>query len=163
MLPDTALRRRAALPDRIAWEGSATAEREVYSLASVLTAGPGGAAPANGRSRNGPYRVAGPVRYTAEGLRGDNSLRQFPVGEFSAVGFARQARSNALGAQGEGFDPLAGPNREKPVGGLPGRVSRARLRQARRGEAGLAEGRLTGRIEDRDSASAACARESKEC
>ena len=153
MLPDTALRRRAALPDRIAWEGSATAEREVYSLASVLTAGPGrrkaGETGTDG-ARTGRIALQGRFDTPRKAYEATIRCDSFPVGEFSAVRFARQARSNARRTR----------RRVRSAGGRnPGRVRLEVARAEYRGHdfggvrwrPDLRRGRLTGRIEDRDS------------
>ncbi len=154
MLPDTALRRRAALPDRIAWEGSAAAEREVYSLASVLTAGPGRRkAGETGTDGAGTGRIALQGRFDTPRKAYEATVRcdSFPVGSFLPSDSLGRL-DLTLGAQGEGFDPLAAGTR----GELRLEVARAEYRGHDFGglgvEAGLAEGRLTGRIEDRDSA-----------
>ena len=154
MLPDTALRRRVALPKRIVWEGSAAAEREVYSLASVLTAGPGRRkAGETGTDGAGTGRIALQGRFDTPRKAYEATVRcdSFPVGSFLPSDSLGRL-DLTLSAQGEGFDPLAAGTR----GQLRLEVARAEYRGHDFGglgvEAGLAEGRLTGRIEDRDSA-----------
>ena len=161
VLPDTALRRRVALPRRIGLQGTATASHGVYSLASVLTAGPGrsgtgagAGAGENGTGRTGTEgRIGLEGRFDAQRKAYEATIRcdSFPAGSFLPSDSLGRI-DLTLSARGEGFDPLAPATR----GRVQLEVARAEYRGHDFGgvsvKAGLAEGRLTGRIEDRDSA-----------
>lgn len=160
VLPDTALRRRVALPRRIGLQGSATASHGVYSLASVLTAGTGrsdaetgAGAGENGTGRTGTEgRIGLEGQFDAQRKAYEATIRcdSFPAGSF-LLSDSLGRIDLTLSARGEGFDPLAPATR----GRVQLEVARAEYRRHDFGgvsvEAGLAEGRLTGRIEDRDS------------
>lgn len=160
VLPDTALRRRVALPRRIGLQGSATASHGVYSLASVLTAGTGrsdaetgAGAGENGTGRTGTEgRIGLEGQFDAQRKAYEATIRcdSFPAGSFLPSDSLGRI-DLTLSARGEGFDPLAPATR----GRIQLKVARAEYRRHDFGgvsvEAGLAEGRLTGRIEDRDS------------
>ena len=160
VLPDTALRRRVALPRRIGLQGSATASHGVYSLASVLTAGTGrrdaetgAGAGENGTGRTGTEgRIGLEGQFDAQRKAYEATIRcdSFPAGSFLPSDSLGRI-DLTLSARGEGFDPLAPATR----GRVQLEVARAEYRGHDFGgvsvEAGLAEGRLTGRIEDRDS------------
>lgn len=139
ILPDTALRRRVALPERIGLQGTAAADRGAYALTSLLTAG-GGRIGLEGRfdSRR--------QQYAAE-LRCDS----FPLNRFLPHDSLGRL-DLALDAQGEGFDPFSAATRSR----IRLEISHAEYRGRDFGgigvEADLAEQRLAGRIEDRDSA-----------
>ena len=139
VLPDTALRRRLDLPERIAWTGSATADRGNYTLASEVNAQEG--------------RIALEGRFDAPRQAYDATIRcdSFPVGSFLPHDSLGRL-DLALSAQGEGFDPWAPETRSR----VRVDVVRAPYRGHDFGgiglEAELAEQQLTGRIEDRDSA-----------
>lgn len=139
MLPDTALRRRVALPGRIGLEGSARVARETYGLTSALTADKG--------------RIGIDGRFEARQQRYDATIRcdSFPVGSFlPADSLGRLGL--LLNARGEGFDPFDATTQ----GQVRMEIGQAEYRGHDFGgisvEADLAEHQFTGHIEDRDSA-----------
>ena len=139
LLPDSALRRRVAIPGRFVLRGSAGADRGLYSAASALTTD-GGELTLDGRLD--PRKQV----YDAE-LRCDS----FPLNRFlpaDSLGIL----DLTLTARGAGFNPL-----------LPGARADIRLQVARaeyRGHdfggaeltAGLENQRLSGRLSDRNEA-----------
>ena len=139
LLPDSALRRRVAIPEQLGLHGSAGADNGAYSVAATLTAGEGRLA-LNGRldSRD--------QRYDAE-LRSDS----LPLNRFlpaDSLGLLDMS----LTARGSGFDPLRAQTRANVLL----RVDRAEYRGRDFGgiglDAELADQRLSGRLSDRDSA-----------
>ena len=139
ILPDTALRRRIALPEGIGWKGSAAADRGSYSLSSVLTAG------------EGLLGVEGRIDPRAQRYEAELRCDSFPVNRFLPADSIGRI-DLTLRARGRGFDPL----RVGTEGQIRLEVEHAEYRRHDFGgitvEAGVAEQRLTGRISDRDSA-----------
>lgn len=144
MLPDTALRRRLALPRRIGIDATARIDRQNYVLSSLLRAG-------QGRREEGCIHIDG--RFDARNERYEAAIRadSFPAGSFlPADSLGRLGL--ALDAQGKGFDPYDPATWSR----LQLEVSQAEYRGRDFGGVGitaeLADQQLQGRIEDRDSA-----------
>lgn len=139
LLPDTALRRRVTIPERITLRGSAGADRGLYSLASTLAAD-GGELKVNGRIDPGKQT------YEAE-LRCDSlPLNRFlPADSLGALNFT-------LTAGGAGFNPLLPQTR----GSVRMQIDRAEYRGRDFGgielDADLENQHLSGRLSDRDEA-----------
>lgn len=139
MLPDTALRRRVTIPERLTLRGAADADRGLYSLASTLTAD-GGQLTLNGRID--PEKQI----YDAEVLCDSLPLNRFlPADSLGALDFT-------LTAGGAGFDPLLPQTR----GSVRMRIGRAEYRSHDFGgielDADLENQHLSGRLYDRDEA-----------
>ncbi len=139
LLPDTALRRRVTIPERITLRGAADADRGLYSLASTLTAD-GGQLTLNGRID--PEKQI----YDAEVRCDSLPLNRFlPADSLGALDFT-------LTAGGAGFDPLLPQTR----GSVRMRISRAEYRSHDFGgielDADLENQHLSGRLYDRDEA-----------
>ena len=139
LLPDSALRRRIAIPDRIWLHGTAGADKGAFSAASTLSAD-GGEIALQGRldTRSEAYGIE---------LRCDS----FPLNRFlpaDSLGLL----DLALQAGGSGFDPLRAQTR----GNIRLQVNRAEFRGRDFGgvelNANLEEGQLSGRLSDRDEA-----------
>lgn len=139
MLPDTVLRRRVTIPERLTLRGAADADRGLYSLASTLTAD-GGQLTLNGRIE--PEKQI----YDAE-VRCDSlpQNRFLPADSLGALDFT-------LTAGGTGFDPLLPQTR----GSVRMRIGRAEYRSHDFGgielDADLENQHLSGRLYDRDEA-----------
>ena len=139
LLPDTALRRRVAIPALIRLRGSAGADRGTFSTASTLSAD-GGELSVKGRfnPREQSYDAA---------IRADSfPLNSFlPADSLGIVDLALQAR-------GTGFDPLLPRTRTS----LRAQIGRAEFGGRDFGgielDAELDSQRLSGRISDRDEA-----------
>ena len=139
MLPDTALRRRVTIPERITLRGAADADRGLYSLASTLNAY-GGQLTLNGRID--PEKQI----YDAEVRCDSLPLNRFlPADSLGALDFT-------LTAGGAGFDPLLPQTR----GSVRMRIGRAEYRSHDFGgielDADLENQHLSGRLSDRDEA-----------
>ena len=139
MLPDTVLRRRVTIPERLTLRGAADADRGLYSLASTLTAD-GGQLTLNGRID--PEKQI----YDAEVLCDSLPLNRFlPADSLGALDFT-------LTAGGAGFDPLLPQTR----GSVRMRIGRAEYRSHDFGgielDADLENQHLSGRLYDRDEA-----------
>ena len=139
LLPDTALRRRVTIPERITLRGAADADRGLYSLASTLTAD-GGQLTLNGRID--PEKQI----YDAEVRCDSLPLNRFlPADSLGALDFT-------LTAGGAGFDPLLPQTR----GSVRMRIGRAEYRSHDFGgielDADLENQHLSGRLSDRDEA-----------
>ncbi len=139
MLPDTALRRRVTIPERLTLRGAADADRGLYSLASTLTAD-GGQLTLNGRID--PEKQI----YDAEVLCDSLPLNRFlPADSLGALDFT-------LTAGGAGFDPLLPQTR----GSVRMQIGRAEYRSHDFGgielDADLENQHLSGRLYDRDEA-----------
>ena len=139
MLPDTALRRRVTIPERLTLRGAADADRGLYSLASTLTAD-GGQLTLNGRID--PEKQI----YDAEVRCDSLPLNRFlPADSLGALDFT-------LTAGGAGFDPLLPQTR----GSVRMRIGRAEYRSHDFGgielDADLENQHLSGRLYDRDEA-----------
>ena len=139
MLPDTALRRRVTIPERITLRGAADADRGLYSLASTLNAD-GGQLTLNGRID--PEKQI----YDAEVRCDSLPLNRFlPADSLGALDFT-------LTAGGAGFDPLLPQTR----GSVRMRIGRAEYRSHDFGgielDADLENQHLSGRLSDRDEA-----------
>ncbi len=139
LLPDSALRRRVAIPDRIGLRGSAATDKGALSVASMLSID-------DGRITLNGLLDPRKERYDAE-FRCDS----FPVDRFlPADSLGMLALS--LTAHGSGFDPLKAQTRAS----LRAQIDRAEYRGHDFGgiglEADLDEQRLSGRLSDRDSA-----------
>ncbi len=139
LLPDTALRRRVTIPERITLRGSAGADRGLYSLASTLAADDGKLT-LNGRIDPGKQT------YEAE-LRCDSlPLNRFlPADSLGALDFT-------LTAGGVGFNPLLPQTR----GSVRMQIDRAEYRGRDFGgielDADLENQRLSGHLSDRNEA-----------
>ena len=139
LLPDTALRRRVAIPALIRLRGSAGADRGTFSTASTLSAD-GGELSVKGRfnPREQSYDAA---------IRADSfPLNSFlPADSLGIVDLTLQAR-------GTGFDPLLPRTRTS----LRAQIDRAEFGGRDFGgielDAELDSQRLSGRISDRDEA-----------
>ena len=139
LLPDSALRRRVAIPDQIGLHGSAATDRGALSVASTLTVDAGRII-LNGRLD--PRKES----YDAE-LRCDS----FPVNRFlPADSLGMLALS--LTARGAGFDPFQTQTRTS----LRAQIDHAEYRGYDFGgiglEADLEEHRLSGKLSDRNEA-----------
>ena len=139
MLPDTALRRRVTIPERITLRGAADADRGLYSLASTLNAD-GGQLTLNGRID--PEKQI----YDAEVRCDSLPLNRFlPADSLGALDFT-------LTAGGAGFDPLLPQTR----GSVRMRIGRGEYRSHDFGgielDADLENQHLSGRLSDRDEA-----------
>lgn len=139
LLPDTALRRRVTIPERLTLRGAADADRGLYSLASTLTAD-GGQLTLNGRID--PEKQI----YDAEVRCDSLPLNRFlPADSLGALDFT-------LTAGGAGFDPLLPQTR----GSVRMRIGRAEYRSHDFGgielDADLENQHLSGRLYDRDEA-----------
>ena len=139
MLPDTALRRRVTIPERLTLRGAADADRGLYSLASTLTAD-GGQLTLNGRID--PEKQI----YDAEVRCDSLPLNRFlPADSLGALDFT-------LTAGGAGFDPLLPQTR----GSVRMQIGRAEYRSHDFGgielDADLENQHLSGRLYDRDEA-----------
>lgn len=139
MLPDTALRRRVTIPERLTLRGAADADRGLYSLASTLTAD-GGQLTLNGRID--PEKQI----YDAEVRCDSLPLNRFlPADSLGALDFT-------LTAGGAGFDPLLPQTR----GSVRMQIGRAEYRSHDFGgielDADLENQHLSGRLSDRDEA-----------
>lgn len=139
MLPDTVLRRRVTIPERLTLRGAADADRGLYSLASTLTAD-GGQLTLNGRIE--PEKQI----YDAEVRCDSLPLNRFlPADSLGALDFT-------LTAGGTGFDPLLPQTR----GSVRMRIGRAEYRSHDFGgielDADLENQHLSGRLYDRDEA-----------
>lgn len=139
LLPDTALRRRVTIPERLTLRGAADADRGLYSLASTLTAD-GGQLTLNGRID--PEKQI----YDAEVRCDSLPLNRFlPADSLGALDFT-------LTAGGTGFDPLLPQTR----GSVRMRIGRAEYRSHDFGgielDADLENQHLSGRLYDRDEA-----------
>ena len=139
LLPDTALRRRVTIPERITLRGAADADRGLYSLASTLNAD-GGQLTLNGRID--PEKQI----YDAEVRCDSLPLNRFlPADSLGALDFT-------LTAGGAGFDPLLPQTR----GSVRMRIGRAEYRSHDFGgielDADLENQHLSGRLSDRAEA-----------
>lgn len=139
LLPDTALRRRVTIPERLTLRGAADADRGLYSLASTLTAD-GGQLTLNGRID--PEKQI----YDAEVRCDSLPLNRFlPADSLGALDFT-------LTAGGAGFDPLLPQTR----GSVRMQIGRAEYRSHDFGgielDADLENQHLSGRLSDRDEA-----------
>lgn len=139
LLPDTALRRRVTIPERLTLRGAADADRGLYSLASTLTAD-GGQLTLNGRID--PEKQI----YDAEVRCDSLPLNRFlPADSLGALDFT-------LTAGGAGFDPLLPQTR----GSVRMQIGRAEYRSHDFGgielDADLENQHLSGRLYDRDEA-----------
>lgn len=139
LLPDTALRRRVAIPSLIRLQGSAGADSGTFSTASILS------------TEGGRLSVAG--RFNPRGQSYDAEIRadSFPLNRFlpaDSLGIV----GLSLRARGAGFDPLLPRTRAS----LRAQLSRAEFRGRDFGgidlDADLEDQRLSGRISDRDEA-----------
>lgn len=139
LLPDTALRRRVTIPERITLRGAADADRGLYSLASTLTAD-GGQLTLNGRIDPEKQLYDAEVRCDSLPLN-----RFLPADSLGALDFT-------LTAGGAGFDPLLPQTR----GSVRMRIGRAEYRSHDFGgielDADLENQHLSGRLSDRDEA-----------
>ena len=139
MLPDTALRRRVALPRLIGLQGGVRLREGVYALRTAAEVGQGRL------SAEGVLDPATRV-YRAE-LRCDS----FPLGEFlphdslGTVVFHAEAR-------GRGFDPLDARTRLQVEAEMPTLEFRGRDFGGIGLQASLEQGRLEGRLTDSDEA-----------
>ena len=139
LLPDTVLRRRVTIPERLTLRGAADADRGLYSLASTLTAD-GGQLTLNGRIE--PEKQI----YDAEVRCDSLPLNRFlPADSLGALDFT-------LTAGGTGFDPLLPQTR----GSVRMQIGRAEYRSHDFGgielDADLENQHLSGRFYDRDEA-----------
>lgn len=139
LLPDTALRQRVTIPERLTLRGAADADRGLYSLASTLTAD-GGQLTLNGRID--PEKQI----YDAEVRCDSLPLNRFlPADSLGALDFT-------LTAGGTGFDPLLPQTR----GSVRMQIGRAEYRSHDFGgielDADLENQHLSGRLSDRDEA-----------
>lgn len=139
LLPDSALRRRVAIPERIRLRGTAGVDKGAFSVASALSAD-GGELGLQGRF------VPRSEAYEAE-LRCDS----FPLNRFlpaDSLGLI----DLTLQADGRGFDPLGAQTRAN----IRLQIDRAEFRGRDFGgvelDAGLENGQLSGRLADRDEA-----------
>lgn len=117
LLPDSALRRRIAIPDRIRLRGTAGADKGAFSAASTLSTD-GGEIALQGRldTRSEAYGIE---------LRCDS----FPLNSFlpaDSLGLL----DLALQAGGSGFDPLRAQTRGTSACRLTGRSSAAGISEA---------------------------------
>ena len=139
LLPDTALRRRVTIPERITLRGAADADRGLYSLASTLNAD-GGQLTLNGRIDPEKQLYDAEVRCDSLPLN-----RFLPADSLGALDFT-------LTAGGAGFDPLLPQTR----GSVRMRIGRAEYRSHDFGgielDADLENQHLSGRLSDRDEA-----------
>lgn len=139
ILPDSALRRRVAIPDRIGLHGSAGADRGAYAVASTLDVAEG--------------RLMLDGRFTPRGEHYEAQLRldSFPLNRFlptDSLGMLDMT----LRARGAGFDPLAA----QTTADIRAEIARAEYRGHDFGgielDAQLEGHRLSGRLTDRDDA-----------
>lgn len=139
LLPDTALRRRVAVPRGVGLRGRVRADGAAYDGAATLTAGEG--------------RLLLDGRYDGRAERYDALLRcdSFPLGTFLPAD-SLGALDLLLSARGEGFDPFAA----RTSAALRAQVGRVVWQGRDLGglelEADLAEHRLTGRLLDDNEA-----------
>lgn len=139
LLPDTALRRRVAIPRGVGLQGRVRADGAAYDGTATLTAGEG--------------RLLLDGRYNGRAERYDALLRcdSFPLGAFLPAD-SLGALDLLLSARGEGFDPFAA----RTSAALRAQVGRVVWQGRDLGglelEADLAEHRLTGRLLDDNEA-----------
>lgn len=139
LLPDTALRRRVAIPRGVGLRGRVRADGAAYDGTATLTAGEG--------------RLLLDGRYNGRAERYDALLRcdSFPLGAFLPAD-SLGALDLLLTARGEGFDPFAA----RTSAALRAQVGRVVWQGRDLGglelEADLAEHRLTGRLLDDNEA-----------
>lgn len=139
LLPDTALRRRVAVPRGVGLRGRVRADGAAYDGAATLTAGEG--------------RLLLDGRYDGRAERYDALLRcdSFPLGTFLPAD-SLGVLDLLLTARGEGFDPFAA----RTSAALRAQVGRVVWQGRDLGglelEADLAEHRLTGRLLDDNEA-----------
>ncbi len=139
LLPDTALRRRVAVPRGVGLRGRVRADGAAYDGAATLTAGEG--------------RLLLDGRYDGRAERYDALLRcdSFPLGAFLPAD-SLGVLDLLLTARGEGFDPFAA----RTSAALRAQVGRVVWQGRHLGglelEADLAEHRLTGRLLDDNEA-----------
>lgn len=139
LLPDTALRRRMAIPRGVGLRGRVRADGAAYDGTATLTAGEG--------------RLLLDGRYNGRAERYDALLRcdSFPLGAFLPAD-SLGALDLLLSARGEGFDPFAA----RTSAALRAQVGRVVWQGRDLGglelEADLAEHRLTGRLLDDNEA-----------
>ena len=139
LLPDSALRRRVAIPDRIGLRGSAAADRGALSVASTLSVG------------DGRIVLDGRLDPRQESYDAEFRCDSFPAGRFlpsDSLGML----DLALTARGAGFDPFKARTRAS----LRAQIDHAEYRGHDFGgielEADLEDHRLSGTLSDRDSA-----------
>lgn len=139
MLPDTALRRRVAIPERIGLAGTAGVDRGACSLDAALTVAEGRLALKGGFDPGRQF-------YEAQ-LRIDS----FPLNRFLPADSLGRL-DMTLQARGAGFDPLGARTRSD----IRARIDRAEYRGRDFGgielDAHLEDQHLTGRLSDRDEA-----------
>lgn len=139
LLPDTALRRRVAIPRGVGLRGRVRADGAAYDGTATLTAGEG--------------RLLLDGRYNGRAERYDALLRcdSFPLGAFLPTD-SLGTLDLLLTARGEGFDPFAA----RTSAALRAQVGRVVWQGRDLGglelEADLAEHRLTGRLLDNNEA-----------
>lgn len=139
LLPDTALRRRVAIPRGVGLQGRVRADGAAYDGTATLTAGAG--------------RLLLDGRYDGRAERYDALLRcdSFPLGTFLPAD-SLGVLDLLLTARGEGFDPFAA----RTSAALRAQVGRVVWQGRDLGglelEADLAEHRLTGRLLDDNEA-----------
>ena len=139
LLPDTALRRRVAIPRGVGLQGRVRADGAAYDGTATLTAGAG--------------RLLLDGRYDGRAERYDALLRcdSFPLGTFLPAD-SLGVLDLLLTARGEGFDPFAA----RTSAALRAQVGRVVWQGCDLGglelEADLAEHRLTGRLLDDNEA-----------
>lgn len=139
LLPDTALRRRVAIPDRIGLRGSAGTDRGALSVASTLAVDAG------------RIVLDGRLDPRQESYDAEFRCDSFPAGRFlpsDSLGML----DLALTARGAGFDPFEARTRAS----LRAQIDHAEYRGHDFGgiglEADLEDHRLSGALSDRDSA-----------
>lgn len=139
MLPDSALRRRVAIPARISLSGTAGAERGVIAADALLSVG-GGSLSLAGRFE--PGREAYEARMRCDSFPLDRFL---PADSLGAVDLVAELR-------GTGFDPLAGQTRAEVHAGVERIGFRGRDFGGVGLDASLEDGHLSGLLTDRDEA-----------
>ena len=121
LLPDSALRRRVAIPDRIGLRGSAAADKGAFSVASTLSVG------------DGRIVLDGRLDPRQESYDAEFRCDSFPAGRFlpsDSLGML----DLALTARGAGFNTFRSPDPGEPPGAdRPCGVPRSRLRRHRAG------------------------------
>ena len=139
LLPDSALRRRIAIPDRIRLRGTAGADKGAFSAASTLS------------TDGGEIALQGQLDTRSEAYEIELRCDSFPLNRFlpaDSLGLL----DLALQAGGSGFDPLRAQTR----GNIRLQVDRAEFRGRDFGgvelNANLEGGQLSGRLSDRDEA-----------
>ncbi len=139
LLPDSALRRRVAIPDRIGLRGSAAADKGAFSVASTLSVG------------DGRIVLDGRLDPRQESYDAEFRCDSFPAGRFlpsDSLGML----DLALTARGAGFNTFEARTRAS----LRAQIDHAEYRGHDFGgiglEADLEDHRLSGALSDRDSA-----------